>query len=83
MVQLIRTVPGLPEPVRQLWIEEAHARLDLAWPDLGLFVELDGQHHLGQPVYDARRETAVVAATGWARSRPGPSGRERDARARA
>lgn len=65
MVQLARTVPGLPEPVRQLWIEAAHARVDLAWPALGLFVELDGQHHLGQPVYDARRETAVVAATGW------------------
>ena len=64
-VQLARTVPGLPDPVRQLTIEPARARLDLAWPDLGLFVELDGQHHEGQPVYDARRETAVVAATGW------------------
>ena len=62
-VQLAR--PVVPDPVRQLWIEAAHARVDLAWPDLGLFVELDGQHHLGQPVYDARRETAVVAATGW------------------
>jgi hypothetical protein len=65
MVQLVRTVPGLPEPVRQLWIEAAGARLDLAWPDLGLFIELDGQHHKDQPVYDTRRETAVVAATGW------------------
>jgi len=65
MVQLARTVPGLPDPVRQLWIPEAHARLDQSWPDLGLFVELDGQHHKDQPVYDARRETAVVAATGW------------------
>jgi very-short-patch-repair endonuclease len=65
MVQLARTVPGLPDPVRQLWIEAARARLDLAWPALGLFVELDGQQHKGQPVYDARRETAVVAATGW------------------
>ena len=65
MVQLARTVPGLPEPVRQLDLEEAHARLDLAWPELGLFVELDGQHHEDQPVYDSRRETAVVAATGW------------------
>ena len=64
MVQLIRTVPGLPAPARQLWIEAAHARLDLAWPELGLFIELDGQHHKDQPVYDARRETAVVA-TGW------------------
>jgi hypothetical protein len=65
MVQLARTVPGLPDPVRQLWIEGAHARLDQSWPDLGLFLELDGRHHAGQPVYDARRETAVVAATGW------------------
>jgi hypothetical protein len=65
MVQLIRTVPGLAEPVRQLWVEAAGARLDLAWPHLGLFIELDGQHHKDQPVYDARRETAVVAATGW------------------
>jgi very-short-patch-repair endonuclease len=64
-VQLIRTVPGLAEPVRQLWVEAAGARLDLAWPHLGLFIELDGQHHKDQPVYDARRETAVVAATGW------------------
>ena len=63
MVQLARTVPGLPEPVRQLEVE--WARVDLAWPDLGLFVELDGQQHKDQPLYDARRETAVVAATGW------------------
>jgi hypothetical protein len=65
MVQLIRTVPALPEPVRQLWIEAAGTRLDMAWPQLGLFIELDGQHHKDQPVYDARRQTAVVAATGW------------------
>lgn len=64
-VQLCRTVPGLPEPVRQLWVDEARARLDIAWPELGLFAELDGEHHKDQPVYDARRETAVVAATGW------------------
>ncbi len=63
MVQLARTVPGLPDPVRQL--EVGSARVDLAWPDLGLFVELDGQQHNDQPLYDARRETAVVAATGW------------------
>ncbi len=69
MVQLARTVPGLGVPVRQLEVRDASgelvARVDLAWPDLGLFVELDGQHHLDQPIYDARRETAVVAATGW------------------
>ena len=65
MVQLVRTVPGLPDPVRQFRVDEAHTRLDLAWPELGLFVELDGQHHKDQPVYDSRRETAVVVATGW------------------
>jgi hypothetical protein len=68
MVQLARTVPGLPDPVRQLVVRHEGlfvARLDLTWPTLGLFAELDGQHHLGQPVYDASRETAVVAATGW------------------
>lgn len=62
-VQLARTVPGLPDPVRQRKV--GSARLDLAWPDLGLFVELDGEHHKDQPVYDARRETAIVAETGW------------------
>lgn len=68
-VQLTRGVPGLGEPVRQLVITDASgefvARVDLAWPELGLFLELDGQHHAGQPLYDARRETAIVAATGW------------------
>jgi hypothetical protein len=69
MVQLARTVPGLPAPTRQYVVFDRHglfvARVDLAWPPLGLFSELDGQHHALQPVYDARRETAVVAATGW------------------
>jgi hypothetical protein len=69
MVQLARKIPGLPEPIRQHDVYDRHgtfvARVDLAWPELGLFIELDGQQHKGQPVYDARRETAVVAATGW------------------
>jgi hypothetical protein len=69
MVQLARLVEGLPPPVRQLRILDEDgvfvARVDLCWPDLGIFIELDGQQHRGQPVYDVRRETAVVAATGW------------------
>jgi hypothetical protein len=69
MVQLAREAPGVPEPTRQLVVENRHgafvARVDLAWPELGLFLELDGEHHNGQPVYDAARETAVVAATAW------------------
>jgi hypothetical protein len=69
MVQLVRTLPAVPEPSRQVEVRNSYdefvACVDLAWPDLGLFVELDGQQHKDQPVYDARRETAVVAATGW------------------
>ena len=69
MVQLARQVPELGPPTRQLEIYDEHgifvARLDLSWPELELFLELDGQQHKDQPVYDARRETAVIATTGW------------------
>jgi hypothetical protein len=69
MVQLARTIEGLPTPVRQYVVVDQHgqfvARVDLCWPELGLFIELDGQQHKDQPLYDARRETAVVASTGW------------------
>jgi hypothetical protein len=69
MVQLARTLPDLAPPTRQFEIVDRHgafvARVDLCWPDLELFLELDGQHHKGQPLHDARRETAVVATTGW------------------
>jgi very-short-patch-repair endonuclease len=41
------------------------ARVDLSWPVFGAFLELDGQGHARQPVYDAARQTAVTAATGW------------------
>ncbi len=68
-VQIARLVPFLPPPQRQVEVYDHRgafvARVDLAWPELGLFIELDGEHHLGQPVYDASRETAIVAATGW------------------
>ncbi|HZQ87756.1 MAG TPA: DUF559 domain-containing protein [Acidimicrobiales bacterium] len=69
MVQLARDVKGLGPPQRQVEVRNRHgdfvAYVDLAWPELGIFIELDGQQHKDQPVYDARRETAVVAATGW------------------
>lgn len=69
MVQLARRVEGLGDPVRQYVVVDAHglfvARCDLVWPRRGLFIELDGQHHEGQPLYDANRQTAVAAATGW------------------
>ena len=62
-------MPALGEMVRQHEVVDDHgtfvARIDLCRPDLGVFFELDGQQHRGQPVYDAARETAVVATTGW------------------
>jgi len=68
-VQLCRTVAGLGDPVRQYEVRnrwgEFVAFVDLCWPDLGIFLELDGQQHEGQPVYDAVRQTNIVAAKGW------------------
>jgi len=66
-IQLGRRV-GAPEPERQVRVVTAGAfrtYADLAWPSIGLFVELDGEKHKGQPVYDARRQTAISAETGW------------------
>ncbi|MDP1793677.1 MAG: hypothetical protein Q8K63_06020 [Acidimicrobiales bacterium] len=68
MVQLAREL-GLPDPVRQFVVYDKHgefvARVDLAWPDIGLFLELDSRDHDKQLDYDTTRETRVVAATGW------------------
>jgi very-short-patch-repair endonuclease len=69
MVQLGRGVPEVVWFERQYEVHDENglfvARLDLARPDAGAFVELDGQQHKDQPVYDAIRQTDVVAATGW------------------
>lgn len=67
-VQLIRALPGVPEPSRQhriVYEDRRHHRIDLCWPDIGLFLELDGQGHKNQPVYDSLRGSAIVAETGW------------------
>ena len=68
MVQLARRM-ALPDPVRQYRVENRYgdfvAFVDLCWPELGVFIELDGERHKDQPKYDANRETRVVAATGW------------------
>ena len=69
MVQLARGTPGVPEPERQVVVNDEHgtfvARVDLAWPGDGGFCELDGEQHKGQPVHDAVRQTNVAIATGW------------------
>jgi hypothetical protein len=67
MVQLARDVQGIGELIRQYEVWDGDlfiARVDLCRADLGFFLELDGEHHKGQPVYDAVRQTNVVAATG-------------------
>lgn len=67
-VQMCRANPNIPDPVRQHEVVDRggfRSFLDLSWPDLGSFTELDGEGHKLQPVYDANRETRVVAATGW------------------
>ena len=68
-LQLVRRHLTIAEPVRQYEVRDAHGEFvafaDFAWPELGLFIELDGQQHAAQALYDARRETAIVAATGW------------------
>ena len=47
MVQLARNVEGLPAPVRQHVLSSRAgnfvAQIDLCWPELGLFIELDGE----------------------------------------
>lgn len=71
---------GLPAPVPQFEVRDASghvvARVDFAWPELGLFVEFDGQVKYGrllkpgQSVGDVvtaekRREELVCRLTGW------------------
>lgn len=59
---------GLPAPVAQHWVRTPIGafRLDLAWPDLRIAVEVDGRLH-GAPdvtAVDARRD-AALEALGW------------------
>jgi hypothetical protein len=68
-VQLIRSDSSLPTPTRQVEVrnrwDEFVAYVDLAFPEYGVFLELDGSGHKDQPQYDATRQTAVVAAKKW------------------
>jgi hypothetical protein len=67
--QMVRRVPTLPTPQRQVVVNDEFgdfvARVDFAWAEHGRFTELDGQGHKGQPVYDAVRQTNVAIATEW------------------
>src|SRR5205823_1927569 len=55
----------VPEfPVR--WGPRRHARLDFAYPDLLLYIELDGSHHqqLARLRHDVHRQNSL-SALGW------------------
>ncbi|MDF8263348.1 hypothetical protein [Luteipulveratus flavus] len=59
---------GLPAPHRQVVRRGPSGRiyLDLGWPDIGLFVEIDGIHHVfgDSVVVDALRQNSVVLSGG-------------------
>ncbi|MEA2704915.1 MAG: hypothetical protein QOD63_2860, partial [Actinomycetota bacterium] len=64
-------IVGLPDPMRQ--VEVGWARVDLAWPELGLFVELDGgQHTTSRCTTPAGRLPSSPAPAGCAAGSPGP-----------
>ena len=71
---------SLPMPIPQYEVVDAHgvvvARVDFAWPELGLFVEFDGKEKYvkfrkeGESVVDAvlrekKREELICRITGW------------------
>ena len=58
---------GLPQPARQHEIREAAARVDLAYPDHRLAMELDGfRWHAGRgPFRSDRRRRNRIEAAGW------------------
>ncbi|MGH9276685.1 MAG: type IV toxin-antitoxin system AbiEi family antitoxin domain-containing protein [Acidimicrobiales bacterium] len=58
---------GLPHPVRQHWILDAHARIDLAYPDARIAIELDSfRWHGGRRPFDSDRARGNrIVAAGW------------------
>lgn len=67
-VELIRRV-GLPEPVRQFWVEMGgRFRIDLAYPGHMLGIELDSREHHGayyDPFRLDRERQNVLERMGW------------------
>ena len=61
---------GMPPPVKQLAVREGGkvlARLDLAYPELKLAIEVDGyRHHSGKPAWKRDRERQnLLTSRGW------------------
>jgi very-short-patch-repair endonuclease len=66
---------GLAAPVRQYWIAAAHARVDLAYPDDRIAIELDSfRWHAGKRPFDADRARGNrIVAAGWQLLRATPT----------
>jgi hypothetical protein len=71
MIQLLRDEVDIPEPVRQHPVEltgERTVYLDLAFPEAGLFIELDGRKSHDRAaalLYDRHRQNGIVALGSW------------------
>ncbi len=70
-VRLLLIRGGLPRPVTQIPIRNAKGkvvrRIDMGWPDYGVGVEYDGEHHWTDPAAHAEDITRLefLAARGW------------------
>lgn len=70
-VRLLLIRKGLPRPVTQIPIRDAKGkvvrRIDMGWPEYGVGVEYDGEHHWTDPAAHAEDITRLefLAARGW------------------
>lgn len=79
-MRLVRALlgAGLPSPVRQHWIAPAHARVDLAYPDQRIAIELDSfRWHGGvRPFRSDRVRGNRIVTAGWQLLRAAPGSEE-------
>jgi len=78
MVQLVRMIAGLDAPLRQVNVYDEHglfvARVDLAWPALGPFIELDSTR-VSRFTTPAARPRSSPRPVGWSDGSPGVKSR--------
>ena len=70
-VRLLLIRDGLPRPITQIPVRDATGRvvrrIDMGWPEYGVGVEYDGEHHWTDPAAHAEDITRLelLAARGW------------------
>jgi hypothetical protein len=69
LYKLVASAAGLPRAERQYWVWDGTQwrRFDLAWPEVGLAVEVDGweTHGTREAFQDDRERDALMVAIGW------------------